>query len=154
MQLSFITESTPAWSPSKSDASLVSRDPTFCLAAIDQLHARGFGISIDNFGLGISSTPLRSAPIDEIKISSSSTRGMISDPSDLAVVRRVIEFGRSRGIRVVATGVEDENVRDALRQNACDGLQGNLLSRPLNIERLEVWFTRRTARDRRSEWPT
>ena len=69
---------------------------------------------------------------------------MVTDLSDHAIVRAIIELGHSLGLRVVAEGVEEEAARDALRALTCDELQGFLLARPMPIERFEAWLTTRT----------
>ena len=100
---------------------------------------------MDDFGTGYSSLAyLRRLPIDEIKIDRSFVLGMVTDLSDHAIVRAIIDLGHSLGLRVVAEGVEEEAARDALRSLDCDELQGFLLARPMPIEKFEAWLTTRT----------
>ena len=68
-----------------------------------------------------------------------------TDLGDLAIVRAIIELGHSLGLRVVAEGVEDELARDLLAGNDCDVIQGYLVSRALDPDRLDAWLAARTA---------
>jgi EAL domain-containing protein (putative c-di-GMP-specific phosphodiesterase class I) len=70
---------------------------------------------------------------------------MGTDLGDLAIVRAIIELGHSLGLRVVAEGVEDELARDLLAGNDCDVIQGYLVSRALDPDRLDAWLSARTA---------
>jgi diguanylate cyclase (GGDEF)-like protein len=125
--------------------SSVMANPERALPILRELHAMGIRLSVDDFGTGYSSLAyLRRLPIAEIKIDRSFVQGMVTDLSDHAIVRAIIELGHSLDLRVVAEGVEEEAARDALRSLACDELQGFLLARPMPIEKLEAWLTTRT----------
>lgn len=127
--------------------SSVMADPERYLPVLRELHGLGVQLSVDDFGTGYSSLAyLRRLPIDEIKIDKSFVQGMITDLGDLAIVRAIIDLGHSLGLRVVAEGVEEEAARDALRNLHCDELQGFLLARPMDVDRLEAWLTSRTVR--------
>ena len=127
--------------------SSVMANPERSLPILRELHAMGIRLSVDDFGTGYSSLAyLRRLPIDEIKIDRSFVQGMVTDLSDHAIVRAIIELGHSLGLRVVAEGVEEEAARDALRMLACDEMQGFLLARPMPIEKLEAWLATRTVR--------
>lgn len=127
--------------------SSVMADPERSLPILRELHSMGIRLSVDDFGTGYSSLAyLRRLPIDEIKIDRSFVQGMVTDLSDHAIVRAIIDLGHSLGLRVVAEGVEEEAARDALRALTCDELQGFLLARPMPIEKLEAWLTTRTVR--------
>ena len=122
-------------------------DPERSLPILRELHSMGIRLSVDDFGTGYSSLAyLRRLPIDEIKIDKSFVQGMVTDLSDHAIVRAIIDLGHSLGLRVIAEGVEEEAARDALRALQCDEMQGFLLARPMPIEKLEAWLSTRTVR--------
>ena len=125
----------------------IMADPARTLATLDQLRRIGVGIAIDDFGTGYSSlTHLKRLPVDEIKIDKSFVLSMGSDASDEAIVRSVIDLARNLGIRVVAEGVEDGIVADALLARGCDLGQGYLYSRPLSAVAFGVWLRGRPDR--------
>jgi EAL domain-containing protein (putative c-di-GMP-specific phosphodiesterase class I) len=121
-------------------------DPESMKPVLHRLHALGTGLSIDDFGTGYSSlSQLRRLPVDEVKIDKEFVFNMGTDLGDLAIVRAIIELGHSLGLRVVAEGVEDELARDLLAGNDCDVIQGYLVSRALDPDRLDAWLSARTA---------
>jgi diguanylate cyclase (GGDEF)-like protein len=126
--------------------SSVMSDPDRMKPVLHRLHALGTGLSIDDFGTGYSSlSQLRRLPVDEVKIDKEFVFTMGTDLGDLAIVRAIIELGHSLGLRVVAEGVEDELARDLLAGNDCDVIQGYLVSRALDPDRLDAWLSARTA---------
>ena len=126
--------------------SSVMTDPDRMKPVLHRLHEVGTGLSIDDFGTGYSSlAQLRRLPVDEVKIDKVFVFSMGTDLGDLAIVRAIIELGHSLGLRVVAEGVEDELARDLLAGNDCDVIQGYLVSRALDPDRLDAWLSARTA---------
>ena len=126
--------------------SSVMTDPDRMKPVLHSLHELGTGLSIDDFGTGYSSlSQLRRLPVDEVKIDKEFVFSMGTDLGDLAIVRAIIELGHSLGLRVVAEGVEDELARDLLAGNDCDVIQGYLVSRALDPDRLDAWLSARTA---------
>jgi diguanylate cyclase (GGDEF)-like protein len=92
---------------------------------LGELRTLGVMIAIDDFGTGFSSlTLLQQLPIDEIKIDRSFVTRMETNRNDAAMVRSIIELGRSLGLRVTAEGVENENIMLKLRELGCDYAQG------------------------------
>ena len=88
---------------------------------LGQLHDLGVHTSIDDFGTGQSSLSyLKHLPIDEIKIDRSFVGGMCTCASDETIVRAIIDPGRNLGLRVVAEGVEDDEMVRRLRMLNCD----------------------------------
>ena len=74
---------------------------------LSRLKTMGVGISIDDFGVGYSSLAyLKRLPADALKIERSFVAGLGEDVEDTAIVRMVIELGRTFGIKVIAEGVE------------------------------------------------
>jgi EAL domain-containing protein (putative c-di-GMP-specific phosphodiesterase class I) len=61
---------------------------------------------------------------------------MAADPGDEAIVRAVINLGRSLGIKVVAEGVETEQQERRLIELKCDFGQGFLFSRAVSARRV------------------
>jgi EAL domain-containing protein (putative c-di-GMP-specific phosphodiesterase class I) len=126
--------------------SSVMSDPDRMQPVLLRLHDLGTGLSIDDFGTGYSSlSQLRRLPVDEVKIDKEFVFTMGTDLGDLAIVRAIIELAHSLALRVVAEGVEDELARDLLAGNDCDVIQGYLVSRALDPDRLDAWLSARTA---------
>jgi diguanylate cyclase (GGDEF)-like protein len=115
------------------------------IPALHRLRELGVRLSVDDFGTGYSSLAyLRRLPVNEVKIDKSFIFGMATDPSDLAIVRTVVDLARHLGLVAVAEGVESEMTLSLLQDIGCDVAQGFLFSRPLSFERVEAWMAART----------
>ncbi len=110
------------------------------------LKSWGIGWSLDDFGTGFSSLVyLRKLPLDQIKIDQTFVRDLLSDSNARAIVRSVIELGRSLKLHVIAEGVETHAHRDFLFEHGCEAYQGYLLSPPLPVKEFEELVARRVA---------
>jgi len=131
----------PAWVWIEITESAVMDDPAHALTTLERLHGLGLRLSIDDFGTGYSSLAyLKRMPVDEIKIDRSFVMGMAEDRDDETIVRSTIDLGHNMGLKVVAEGVENQQVLERLRELGCDLVQGYLLSRPLSPQQLEAWL--------------
>ena len=120
--------------------SAVMDDPAHALSTLEKLHNMGLRLSIDDFGTGYSSLAyLKRMPVDEIKIDKSFVMGMVTERDDEVIVRSTIDLGHNMGLKVVAEGVENDDILGRLRDWNCDMAQGYLLSRPLPAHKLEDW---------------
>jgi diguanylate cyclase len=104
------------------------------LAALREL---GVNISIDDYGTGLSTLDyLKKIPAGEIKIDQSFVKGMLDNRSDLVMVQSTIALAHSLERKVVAEGVENQSVLDALVGMKCDVAQGYVIGRPMSLESL------------------
>jgi EAL domain-containing protein (putative c-di-GMP-specific phosphodiesterase class I) len=71
---------------------------------------------------------------------------MLENPAHAAIVRSIVDLGHNLSMRVIAEGVETEEVLASLREAHCDVVQGYLLARPMAWKKLEKWFKERTAK--------
>jgi len=121
--------------------SAIMDDPNHAIETLDRLHAMGIRLSIDDFGTGYSSLSyLKRMPVDELKIDKSFVMGMATHKDDETIVRSTINLGHNMGLKVVAEGVETEEMLEQLRLLDCDLAQGYHISRPLPPEKLETWL--------------
>ncbi|WP_433611011.1 putative bifunctional diguanylate cyclase/phosphodiesterase [Dactylosporangium sp. CA-139114] len=118
------------------------------LSTLTRLRDLGVRLSVDDFGAGRSSfADLSRLPVQEVKIDRSFVQGMATSPSDLAIVRTIVDMARHFELDVVAEGVESELTLGLLEDMRCDMGQGFLFSRPLPYERFESWLQVQTAED-------
>lgn len=121
--------------------SAVMDDPVFALDILNQLDQMGVTLAIDDFGTGYSSLAyLSKLPVDEIKIDKSFVLDMMNDKHAAVIVRSTIDLGHNLGLRVVAEGVETQQVWDTLTQWGCDTAQGFYMSKPLPADQLMQWL--------------
>ena len=123
------------------------RNPVATLDQLTRLRMKGFQLSIDDFGTGFSSMlQLARLPFSELKIDKSFVITAMHSIESRAVVRSVVELGRSLGLRTVAEGVEDGATLEYLKGLGCDVAQGYYIARPMVADDVAGWATdRRTA---------
>ncbi len=107
---------------------------------IEQLHAAGIEVSIDDYGSGFSSLAyLRDLPLRELKIDRAFVSQVDQDPRGRAIVSTTAELAHALGLRIVAEGVETQQVYDILREIGVDVAQGFHLARPMPAREVEAW---------------
>jgi diguanylate cyclase (GGDEF)-like protein len=127
--------------------SAIMSNPDTALWVLDRLHEAGIKLSIDDFGTGYSSMSyLKRLPVDELKVDRSFVKEMIRESSDAVLVRSAVELGHNLGLVVVAEGVEDGDTLSALRDVACDYVQGYHLGRPMPVAKFDAWLLDEDAR--------
>lgn len=111
--------------------------------ALKLLSSQGVKIALDDFGTGYASLRhLKQFPVDIIKIDQSFVRSMEANADDEAIIRAVINLGKSLDISVVAEGIETELQDGRLRQLGCDVGQGFLYSKAVAASRLAALVER------------
>jgi diguanylate cyclase (GGDEF)-like protein/PAS domain S-box-containing protein len=126
--------------------SMLMGNPEQSIATLTQIKALGVHIAIDDFGTGYSSLAyLKRLPIDTLKIDKTFVADLSTDPDDEAITTTVIMMAHSLGLDVIAEGVETLDQMRYLAEQNCDEVQGNLISHPLDADRiLQFLLDRRT----------
>lgn len=110
------------------------------MASISNLHKLGFQIAIGDFGSGQSSlTHLTELAVANIKLNKSLVMDMVASRGGAMMMRTTVKLGHSLGLKVVASGVEDQGSWDALKGFGCDSAQGFYMSHPLPPSELMNW---------------
>ena len=81
-------------------------------------------------------TDAQQAAPDPVEADEHAWRGVGSETDDEAITATVISMAHSLGLDVIAEGVETQEQLDYLREQKCDEVQGNLISPPLDPERI------------------
>jgi diguanylate cyclase (GGDEF)-like protein len=117
--------------------SMVMLNVEKAIGVLDAIQSRGVRLAIDDFGTGYSSmSVMKRFPIDTIKIDRSFVRDLPQNSEDMAIARAIIDMGKALGLTVVAEGVETNEQRNFLREQACDEIQGFLVSKPVPADRV------------------
>jgi diguanylate cyclase (GGDEF)-like protein/PAS domain S-box-containing protein len=102
-------------------------DPKRTIGLLNELYAMGLNLAIDDFGTGYSSlSALQQFPIGTLKIDQSFVRDVAVDSDDAAIVRTIIDMGKSLDLEVIAEGVEACDQLEFLRKHGCYYAQGRL----------------------------
>ncbi len=102
-------------------------DPKRTIGLLNELYAMGLNLAIDDFGTGYSSlSALQQFPIGTLKIDQSFVRDAAVDSDDAAIVRTIIDMGKSLDLEVIAEGVEASEQLEFLRRHGCYYAQGRL----------------------------
>jgi diguanylate cyclase (GGDEF)-like protein/PAS domain S-box-containing protein len=113
------------------ESSLV-QDVDLAAKRLRELRELGVRVAVDDFGTGYSSLSyLRQFPVDVLKIDRSFVKTITDGAEVPAIVRGLLDLGRTLGLELVAEGVEERVQRDSLRDAHCDLAQGFLFARPL-----------------------
>lgn len=121
--------------------SAVMVDPQGTLETLDAVAKLGVGITLDHFGTGYSSLPLlQRLPITALKIDRTFVGDLFAERSATVVVRSVVKLAHGLGLRVIASGVENERAANHLAGIGCDEIQGYFVGHPMSAEQMPAWL--------------
>lgn len=121
--------------------SFLISDPIRAMDVLSSLNDLGVGLSIDDFGTGYSSLSyLKKLPVQEIKVDKSFVMDMVNDKNDALIVRSIVNLAHNLGLKVVAEGVESQEIWDVLEELGCDAAQGYYMSRPVPPKEFLSWL--------------
>lgn len=119
----------------------VLKELTTALDVLTRLRLKGFGLSIDDFGIGYSSfEQLDRIPFTELKLDRSFVNKGSTDATARAILQSSMDMARKMALATVAEGVETEADLELVRTMGCDRLQGYLIARPMPTEDLIAWL--------------
>jgi diguanylate cyclase (GGDEF)-like protein/PAS domain S-box-containing protein len=112
-------------------------DPKRTIGLLNELYAMGLNLAIDDFGTGYSSlSALQQFPIGTLKIDQSFVRDVAVDSDDAAIVRTIIDMGKSLDLEVIAEGVEASEQLEFLRKHGCYYAQGRLFGNAMEAGKM------------------
>jgi EAL domain-containing protein (putative c-di-GMP-specific phosphodiesterase class I) len=112
--------------------SVVAADQEEVMRQLGELKAMGIGLSLDDFGVGLSSlSALDRYPLDMLKIDRSFV-GRLGSGGVRAerMFSAVLSAARAVGLKAVAEGIETRSQLETIKRLGCDAAQGFFLSRP------------------------
>lgn len=109
---------------------------------INELHSKGFKVSMDDFGSGYSSfNTLSKLKIDELKIDRDFLLKIDKDNENKErqriILKSIISLAKRLNIETVVEGVETEENLELISSLGCDMAQGYYFSRPLSVDDFE-----------------
>jgi EAL domain-containing protein (putative c-di-GMP-specific phosphodiesterase class I) len=104
---------------------------------ISTLNALGCRFALDDFGSGLSSFAyLKNLPVDYLKIDGMFVKDIIDDPIDHAMVKSINEIGQVMGMQTIAEFVENDEIKDMLKNIGVDYAQGFGIGKPMPFEQI------------------
>ena len=133
----------PRWLEVELTETLALSDIDFAVAQMNKLRELGVKLAMDDFGTGYSSLSyLQILPITLLKLDRSFITDIQHDNIAYEIVSAVISIAKSKKIKTIAEGVENQKQEEILRKAGCDYGQGFLYGRPMPAEELERIFLR------------
>ena len=113
-------------------------NPEEMVKRIEDLHALGVSIALDDFGSGYSNLGyLQRFPLDKLKIDRSFVAALGNSSNGGVIIQAIVALGRALGLSVLVEGVETEQQRVLLRLAGCDEMQGFLFARPASASTID-----------------
>jgi EAL domain-containing protein (putative c-di-GMP-specific phosphodiesterase class I) len=135
-----VTPSALVWEVTETS---VMRQLSQALTNMGRLRLMGFGLAMDDFGIGYSSMQqFARCPFTELKIDRAFVNGASQRANRHVVLKSALDLGQSLGVATVAEGVETLEDWQLLRELGCDMAQGYLLARPMPAGELVGWMRR------------
>ncbi len=111
------------------------RNPGAASRLVDELKSDGFGIALDDFGVGLATFEyLKRFPLDFLKIDGSFIRNLATSPIDEEIVLSTVRVARRLNIQTVAEHVQSADVFDRCKRLGVRHFQGEHLGRAVPIE--------------------
>lgn len=108
---------------------------------IEECHALGVQVSLDDFGTGSASlTHLQALAVSTLKIERRFVKDLLHDARDLSIAYGILRTAQLMGVRVVAEGVETPELARVLVAMGCLHLQGYAIARPMPAAQLLDWL--------------
>jgi len=110
------------------------------MANLARLGLKGYGLSMDDYGIGYSSMQtLSRSPFSELKIDRIFVDGASERANRRAILMSSLDMGKRLGVATVGEGVETEADWHLLRELGCDSAQGYLIAKPMPGGELLGW---------------
>lgn len=112
--------------------SLLMMQPENAKRTLELVQQAGLKVAIDDFGTGYSSLSyLHYFPINTLKIDQCFVRGMLTQKTNLELVKSIIALGKNLGMAIIAEGIEEPEQAKKLIELGCDMAQGFYFARPI-----------------------
>ena len=131
----------PEWVDIEITESLQLHENPDIMNMLQDIRKLGITISIDDFGTGYSSLSyFKSLPADRIKLAKELIDYIHINDFDYELVKAIILLSRTKGIKVIAEGVETIEQWECLRELQCDEIQGFLFGKPVPVDEIEATY--------------
>lgn len=107
----------------------------------NEIHALGVKLSLDDYGTGFSSLSyLTQMNTSELKIDRSFIMDIVENHNHFVIASSTVAMGKSLNNKIVAEGVETEEILGILNEIGCDYAQGYYIAKPMPVAELQQWL--------------
>ena len=107
---------------------------------LSQIKNIGVQIAIDDFGSGYSTLgQLARFPFDTLKVDKTFALSL-ANRADLVILKGIIDISDNLGLTIVGEGIENDEQLNYYKNAGCNLIQGNLFSKPISAQELEVFL--------------
>ena len=118
--------------------SALMKDVKKIMQSMDELHAQGFDIEIDDFGSGYSSLGmLKDINADILKLDMIFLHETENVDRSTTILKNVISMSKELGMPVITEGVETREQVEFLQSTGCDMFQGYYFAKPMSVDSFE-----------------
>lgn len=101
----------------------------------------GISTTLDNFGTNNSSlNEIKDMAFSSLKIDRQVVRNFTKNPTDIQMIRSIINVAHNFKLKAIAQGVENIEQMDKLSSLHCDSIQGFLISEPKPLEKFNQFY--------------
>ena len=121
--------------------SALMKDVRKIMQSMDELHAQGFDIEIDDFGSGYSSLGmLKDINADILKLDMIFLHETENVDRSTTILKNVISMSKELGMPVITEGVETREQMEFLQSTGCDMFQGYYFAKPMSVDSFEQTY--------------
>ena len=111
-----------------------AQQPELALKSLKRLKKFGVKLALDDYGAGMSSfSYLHSYPFEFIKLDRSFIKSLATSSKQISLVKALQQLGNNFGYRLVAEGIETQEMLSMLQSAGCEFGQGYFISRPCKM---------------------
>ncbi|HEF4761897.1 TPA: EAL domain-containing response regulator [Pseudomonas putida] len=111
--------------------------PVTSLENMIRLRLQGYGLSMDDYGVGFSSlVRLSQLPFNQVKLDKKIVQDLHRKPMNELIIRNTVELVKKLGISLVVEGIESAEQARTIKKLGCDFAQGFYFARPLSSTHL------------------
>ena len=123
--------------------SVATDDPAMVFDVIVRLRLKGFGLALDDFGIGYATLQqLHGLPFSQLKIDKSFVQAAIQDDRSRRIIEHSVSLASQLGMSTVAEGVDSEAGLELMTRLGCNAAQGYFIARPMPATAVTAWLTR------------
>lgn len=118
-----------------------AENPSMALELLTQLRVKGYGVAIDDFGVGYSSLEqLVRQPFSELKLDKNFIIPLARSEESRKIAAALIALAKALKLTTTAEGVENEESLSYLALAGCEHAQGFYIGRPMAGDTLLMWL--------------